>query len=708
MRAFLAATIALSPVVATGTGDSKQHVEAAESDLSNIEILTNYLDRINGELTPAQQADLLQTKTALRNLNWDTYATEILKKPSPSTAEINLVKGLMKLITSSTVLDKNGIEDFRASQTGNIKTVLGDNVSVDVVLSFIADVELKFIGDIRSQENITESDFFTVFMNSLLYVKDNPKDEYRTVMSQLFNMLDMLDTLIVFQDISGAIDTKAKTALIQVVKQSTPPGEEGTDTNPPVVTPSPGPGTNPPVTPPPGPGTNPPVTPPPGTGTNPPVTPPPGPGTNPPVTPPPGTGTNPPVGSSNVITLPEGAAEVVKTNNTSGKVEVITKIVPEKVTEIVNGLTSEKHIIPLKLEQTTLGELVKAQLPAALFEEALKKNGNAVIGVQGEGAEYKLPVSQLNVGDLAKKLGVAQGDVQIIVTVQTVNKAEVQGAISKNNLQLVSNIVEFSVEAVAGNKKESVSTFSTYVERSIVGNQAYNAKSMVAVKLNPDGSFSPIPTIFNGNIATVKSLTNSKYTIVANNKTFSDISNSSWAKPFVDTLASKYIVNGRTNDKFDPSALMTRAEFAVLLVRALGLPNTQYDGSFKDVKGNEWFAKKGEITAAVQNGIVKGVNAETFAPNKKITRAEAAVMIQRAMELKFLNYDITQLNKSKSLADFKDSKLVGNWAAQGVEAVYQAGLVDGKGNYFDPSGFTQRQEMAKILAKFLVSAKLMN
>jgi len=427
--------------------------------------------------------------------------------------------------------------------------------------------------------------------------------------------------------------------------------------------------------------------------------------TPPPVTPP----LNPPApGESNNITLPEQAAEVVKEKNPSGRVEVITKIFAEKVDEIVGLITQEKDSVQVKLEKPAVGEAAKAQIPAGLFTKAALKNGKAVVEVSTDEASYKLPAAQIKIADLASKLGANEQDVQIVIAVNVVNETDVKDSVDKNKLKLASKVIEFTVTAEAGTKTEPVSKFSAYVERDITGEYDFDKENSAAVRLNPDGTISAIPTLFNGKTATVKSLTNSKYTIVENDKTFTDVK-SGWAQEYIETLGAKYIIQGKATGEFEPGKHMTRAEFAVLLVRALGLPTEQYDKSFKDVLGIEWFAKNGELTAAVKYGVVQGKLDGTFAPNEKITRAQAAAMVERAMKISFVEYDFSQLDKTKTLNDFKDAKQVGSWAKSGVEAVYQAGIVKGKGDgTFNPNGYTQRNEMAAILANFLVSAQLLD
>jgi hypothetical protein len=669
IKAIMAATIALSPVIISGVAN--QTVIAAEN--GSIDSLMSKQALIYEQLTTEQRGYLGTTQGALAGLGWEGYAKKIISSSNPTAAEISIVKGLMELISSSTVLNVQGkINQFRSSQAVNVKTVFGDAVSVDDVLTFVADVQLQFITNVESAGNLNEDEYFSLFIDAFITVQGN--SAHTTVVEKFFSLVDPIKTVSVFNEVSSNVDTNTRTALIQAIQKAANPGE----------------GTNP------------------GTGGTPGT-----PGTpGAPGTPgKPGSGGTPAgeVPSQHVITLPEKAAEVVKESNPSGKVYVVTKVASEKVDEIVNSITATQYIIPLQLEKPATGEAAKAQVPAGLITGALKQNSKSLIEVKStDGATYKFPVSQINISDLAKKLGVTEANLVINFSINKVATSEFQGIVTKNNLKIDSNVVDFTVEAVAGNKTEKISKFSTYVERDIVGSKTFNKKSSVAVKINENGTVSPIPTLFTGNVATIKSLTNSKYTIVENSKIFSDVSQTSWAKPYIDTLASKYIVHGKTNDKYDPSALMTRAEFAVLLVRALGLPTSTYDGSFDDVSGNEWFAKNGELTAAVQYGIVKGVSVNKFDPNAKVTRAQAAVMIQRAMEMDFLNYNKSQLNQSRKLTDFKDNKQIGSWAKAGVEAVYQAGIVSGKGENFDPNGYTQRQEMAKILANFLVSAKLMN
>src|SRR5690606_11235384 len=128
-------------------------------------------------------------------------------------------------------------------------------------------------------------------------------------------------------------------------------------------------------------------------------------------------------------------------------------------------------------------------------------------------------------------------------------------------------------------------------------------------------------------VATLKSTTNSIYGVVQFNKTFPDVA-AHWGKGYVESVANKLIVEGYEDGTFGPDRSITRAEFATVIVRALGLSSKKGTASFSDVKSGDWFANA--VAVAAEAGIVKGYEDGTFQPNKVITREELAAMVVRA------------------------------------------------------------------------------
>ncbi|MBB6446092.1 S-layer homology domain-containing protein [Bacillus benzoevorans] len=403
------------------------------------------------------------------------------------------------------------------------------------------------------------------------------------------------------------------------------------------------------------------------------------------------------------VTLPQDATETVKQGST-----VVTQVPAAKVAEIVTQITAEKAVIPLTLGAPAAGETAKAELPATLFTQAAEKNANAAVNVKTEEASYQLPVSEINVASLANELGVAASDVKIEISVNVVPQAEVKADLDNNKLNAVSDVIEFTVKAVSGDKEVSVSKFSTYVKRTITGTKTFNPARTAVVKL-VNGKFQGAPATFNGKEATIYKKDNSKYVIVENDKTFTDVDNGkNFAEASIEKLASKYIIFGKSDTEYANSLAITRGEFAALISRALGLTaQNPTQLKFTDTPNTKAVNQNGEINAVAEAGIVSGYAGNIFKPDQPINRAEAAIMLSKALD--YVKVASSEYTTSKKLADFKDDAVIGTTSRQYVEKVYQAGLMSGfSDKSFGPDKSMQRDQMAVVLDKLLQAAKLID
>jgi N-acetylmuramoyl-L-alanine amidase len=110
---------------------------------------------------------------------------------------------------------------------------------------------------------------------------------------------------------------------------------------------------------------------------------------------------------------------------------------------------------------------------------------------------------------------------------------------------------------------------------------------------------------------------------------FTDIGTTHRAKDEVYFLAIGNIVNG-SNGYFYPDRKVTRAEAAAMIGRSIQLDGTKTTTIFEDV-GSSNFAS-GYIQSAVKEGIISGYNDGTFRPAAPVTRGEMALLISRAFE----------------------------------------------------------------------------
>lgn len=112
---------------------------------------------------------------------------------------------------------------------------------------------------------------------------------------------------------------------------------------------------------------------------------------------------------------------------------------------------------------------------------------------------------------------------------------------------------------------------------------------------------------------------------------FSDLSSSHWAYASIVKLVNAKVLSGYPDGTFKPDKSVTRAEFTKFMVCGLGLENVvSYSaGKFPDVPQGHWARKY--ISIAVDKEYVKGRPGGRFDPNGKITGAELATMLVRAL-----------------------------------------------------------------------------
>ena len=184
--------------------------------------------------------------------------------------------------------------------------------------------------------------------------------------------------------------------------------------------------------------------------------------------------------------------------------------------------------------------------------------------------------------------------------------------------------------------------------------------------------------------------------------TFGDIKNSP-NKAAIEALAAREIINGMGDDSFAPNATMTRAQYATIVVKALGL-TPKAGGKFKDVAASAWYAPY--VGTANAYGIVNGRSDTEFDPEGTITRQEAAVMTVRAAKLCGLDTEIPESGINDILCDYMDYRTIASWATKAMAFCYANGILDTSDMNAEPAREILRGEVAEMLYRMLVSANL--
>lgn len=190
--------------------------------------------------------------------------------------------------------------------------------------------------------------------------------------------------------------------------------------------------------------------------------------------------------------------------------------------------------------------------------------------------------------------------------------------------------------------------------------------------------------------------------VTAPGTTFSDVKNHA-NKAAIEALASRGIINGMGKGTFMPNKTMTRAEFAAIVTRALGLA-AKDTKVFTDVPSSKWYA--GYIGTANSSGIVNGVGSSKFNPDGTITRQEAAAMVARAAKLCGLDTAMDAAATKDMLAQFGDYRSVASWAKEPMAFCYSANILDQSDLNIEPTKAILRCEIAQMLYNMLSAAEL--
>ena len=187
------------------------------------------------------------------------------------------------------------------------------------------------------------------------------------------------------------------------------------------------------------------------------------------------------------------------------------------------------------------------------------------------------------------------------------------------------------------------------------------------------------------------------------NKTFDDISGNP-AEKEIEALAVRGIINGKTDSSFFPDDTITRAEFAAITVRALGLP-AKSGKVFDDVSETDWYFES--VGTANAYGIIYGISDTQFDPNGLLTREEAAVMVSRAAKLCGMDTEMELFAARNILAEFVDYVKLADWAVVPTAFCVYNGILDRSQIDLRPSDPALRSDVASMLYNLLGKAELL-
>ena len=186
---------------------------------------------------------------------------------------------------------------------------------------------------------------------------------------------------------------------------------------------------------------------------------------------------------------------------------------------------------------------------------------------------------------------------------------------------------------------------------------------------------------------------------------FPDVKPDYWSYDAIMYFKGKNVLSGYPDGLYRPDQKVTRAEFATIVTKALGLRNldaisfTQYN----DIDEKHWAYY--DVMLGSYYDLVRGTPDGMFYPNNYITRLEIIMVIMKALSIK----EITEEEALHQLSVYADAKDVPYWATLTTGKAQQLGLIvllPGKEDYILPNQFATRGELAVWLHAMLQRAAI--
>ncbi|OBR64195.1 hypothetical protein A7K91_11730 [Paenibacillus oryzae] len=338
----------------------------------------------------------------------------------------------------------------------------------------------------------------------------------------------------------------------------------------------------------------------------------------------------------------------------------------------------------------TESPVIKVDFPAEALYVFYQFKPDHLIRVSVNGASSSLPMPALKDSSEHSTITAA------ISRLPEAARNELESALALQGFTMLTEPVGFSFYR---DGKAITLKNGHYLEQSIPITADIRKKFSVVVRVDHAGRPYFVPSLWGTDSATLYTATSGWFTVLHYKPVFTDIQEH-WARNDIELLGSKLIVDAGDMPDFQPDRGITRAEFAAMLVRALGLEELPTLSSFSDTEMfPEYKQFGGAINAANAAGLIQGYDDGTFRPHVIVTREQMAVMLARAIE-----YTAGELSKPdlSELEVFSDHAAMSEWAKAAMAQLLAAGIIEGVGDgSFSPRSYATRAQSAVLLARLL-------
>lgn len=175
---------------------------------------------------------------------------------------------------------------------------------------------------------------------------------------------------------------------------------------------------------------------------------------------------------------------------------------------------------------------------------------------------------------------------------------------------------------------------------------------------------------------------------------YQDLSGYDWAKTAIENLTQQKILKGISENQFAPERLLSRGEAAKIMVLAFGLTTGDEEIVYNDCDIAAWYYPY--VEAASANGLMVGVDRHTFGVNNSITRQDMAVVLSRALAKQGIWV------KGDQELSFTDAASIAPYASDSVRLLSELEIITGA----DDGAFYPQEHITRAQAAVMIDRAL--
>ncbi|KEO82277.1 S-layer homology domain-containing protein [Tumebacillus flagellatus] len=333
---------------------------------------------------------------------------------------------------------------------------------------------------------------------------------------------------------------------------------------------------------------------------------------------------------------------VTTSNSTLTTVELD---VPNVISDLNKKTTAYNLLVKLDTPKQGMFQL---NVPGIVVDKVVNRlPASSTLRLQTGVGNVNVPLNELV--NLAKKSNLSLTDLTAQVEIS-------QGSAPSAPLSM--NPVTLNVKLLDKSNKEvaRLTDSSTYLSFAVpfTSDPYVDVHMYAGVRVSDANTYSPIPATFTTTADKQTSVTfhyqgTGTFGVMKKELHFPDVLSTHYAKNSIESLASKMVISGFGDGTFRPNDTVTRAQFATMLVKSLGLQDKSKPAgtqTFTDVQPDAWY--NSYVETAFYTNLISGVGDGRFAPDDKITAQDMAVMVARA--LKFADPTVPQLSDEQQTA----------------------------------------------------------